>query len=44
LMVPEFPAVCAHRPGVRNEKHIAIAAKMTRRIDVYINNPLEFLT
>jgi hypothetical protein len=40
LIVPEFD--CAHRPGILNEKQIAIAAKMTRRVDVYIYNPLQF--
>jgi hypothetical protein len=40
--VPEFPADCAHRLEMHKEKQIAIAAKMTRREDVFINNPLEF--
>jgi len=40
--VPAFPADCAHRLEMLKEKQIAIAAKMTRRVDVFINNPLEF--
>jgi hypothetical protein len=42
-MVPPFPADCAHIPDPINEKQIAIAAKMTRRIDVYMSYPLRSL-
>src|SRR5258708_4855143 len=38
-MVPPLPADWAHNPEALNEKQIAIAAKMTRRIDVYMSYP-----
>src|ERR1700756_3097026 len=38
-MVPLLPADWAHSPGTPNEKQIAIAAKMTRRIDVFMSLP-----
>ena len=40
-MVPPFPADWAHIPDPLNEKQIAIAAKMTRRIDVFMSYPLK---
>jgi hypothetical protein len=40
VIVPEFDCA-AHRPGILNEKQIAITAQMTRLIDVYIDYPLK---
>jgi len=38
-MVPPLPADWARSPGIPNEKQIAIDAKMTRRIDVFMSYP-----
>jgi len=38
-MVPPLPADWARSPGILNEKQIAIDAKMTRRIDVFMSYP-----
>jgi hypothetical protein len=39
VIVPEFD--CAHRPEILTEKQIAITARMTRLIDVYMDYPLK---